>query len=1455
MEDLAQSDRIMLKAWLNESPVVFQTFLYMAISITEQVHAVHKQGSVLGNLNPAHIWIDLETHLAVIEEMHETDYVYISPEQTGRLNHRPDERSDLYVLGLIYYEMLTGKAPFLAESAEEYGHAHLAMVPIGLRELRPELSESLEAIIMKLLSKSPDERYQSTYGLLMDLKICLSSFIEEGYISPFDISRADEASRFRLPRTLFGCEREEDKLREGYEQVRSGESVLMLVSGQAGSGKTALIRQFQMQHIKECSLFLEAKCEPKNHDVPFSPILQVLRKMIKHTLGEAPERVDMVKTRLAKGSGQGAGVLAALLPEVQALIGEIPAVEALPPAEATIRLHRLVPIFIKAFIDREHSLVLFLDDLQWADSATLEVLRTIVHDKVLQGLFIIGTFREEVMPEGISSSNPEAAATVWVENALSLNGSHTPISFQHITLSPLSYNDIRRFVSQTLNENTVRIRLLAESLYHRTGGNPLFLHRLLDSLYRERKIYFDEESSMWTWEEAIVTEMPSDLGVLHFIGERIRKLPTDQMELLVIAAAIGHRFPPSTLALASGRSVPYTRQLLQIYEEKGLLYREFDAHETEDTYYRFLHDRVQQAAYMSVPESAKAALHLKIGRVLRANSSSQQEEAIFDMVYHLNLGMDEMVEESERKGLAEYNLQAGLKSKAATAYAAALHYFEVGLRLVKDDEKRTDSLVYRLLLEMPECEYMCGRQAAAEELLNRLMSCTTDLVERSQIYLIRIGMYSYLKKNDMAVQIGRQALEEFGWKLALKPHKAVIVKEVMLTQIALHNNRKNLAHLPINRDPHYKALSDLIMAISTSVFTISLELAAMLFSRFIRYGLKHGNNEAFAFILAGYGLVILRNKISLSRTGLHYIDTAILLSASFDSMDLQCRLNYIGGLARLQQNPKEGFEHLEKSMHYGMESANLTYVSISMLTSVTTHIGDLYALTARISAYEEISQMLVDEETHSIFRIARWYIAKLQGEVEESDQIILPLKNSRSEETLNNDVYYLCTCQIEIAYLEGQYRDALDWVEEGRFNTFRQTRMQVRKQHIYHSLTLAAMYDDSPEEEREHIRSRLTRLLHSMKNWTGYYGNQSSAYLLVTAELKRINGHRAAATKGYDEAIRTARLESHSLMEGISLERAAIFYREAGSSIGANTLMADACAAYSSWGAMAKVRELKETYRELGSVSNVPVTPYRMMVKEVGVTLKRERTPIISSERTLLQQISEWSSTEINETVLRRFLETVIRHSGAVKGYILNSNEGRFSITDQAGGSLHAQEAIVYAESIARYVIKTGEAVMLADASRSFYAADSYIRRVESKSALCMPILVPGKPLLSVLYLENNFISGVFTKEVMDMLDLMITRMVYLKSLEESHVLTIASSDAELPLAVPSTEERTKLLEQFSKREKEILHALMDGLSNKEIANHLGLTEGTVKSYVYRIYGKLGVNRRAHAIAQARELL
>jgi predicted ATPase len=1020
---------VKLRELMNGTSMDIGFFLHIAIGLTESVNKAHKQNILIGNLNPLGIRIQLDMKVSILTDHRLADYTYVSPEQTGRINRMPDERSDLYALGMIFYEMLSGSLPFHAQSTEDWIHVHLAALPKPLRELRSNMEGSLEAVIMKLLSKRPEERYQSAYGLLTDLKRCASSMEETGEIISFEIARADEASRFRLPQTLFGREKEERALREAFEQARAGASSFVFVSGNAGSGKTVLVRELRTLVRMDGGRFISGKCDELNRDIPFSSLLQALRSLIRRIWSESPERAVKLKGQLTEALGQGAAVIVQLLPEAAELLDEIPAIETLHPAEAVIRFHRLVPIFIKVFVDKQHPLVIFLDDLQWADPATIDVLRTIVHDKARPGLLVIGAFREEVASGMKENGENQVAAAAWIEESLSLHH-RVALSVHHINLEALSYIEVRQFVSYVLDENSARIRSLAEVLYHRTGGNPLYLNRLLDNLYRENRLYYNEEEAAWAWDTSVITQIPEDPDILHLIGARIRKLSPEKIELLTIGAAIGHRFHSSTISLVSGYSQQYARQLLHVIEEEGLLCQEHDSDEADvdGRYYTFLHDRIQQAAYMTMSESDKTSLHLTIGRVIRDHLSSESEFTIFDMVYHLNLGSDKIVDEAEKRALAEYNYQAGLKSKATTAFTAALHFFEIGLRLSGDNWKNTASLAYRIMLEVPECEYMCGHTDRAEELLECLMSCTTEVVERSHIYLISITMYAYLKHDETAVHIGRQALAEFGWFLPRRPSKALVIKEVVMTQSVLFYRRNDVIHLPINREPRYKALSDLVMAISTSVFTLNLELSVMLFSRFVRYGLKHGKNEAFSFILAGYGIVIY--KISRFYTGSQYLDKAFHLASFFDSADLQCRLHFLRGLVRLE-NPNEGVKQFEQSIQYGMESGNLTYVSIAMLTNTTTYTGDLHTLSALIKHYEEISQQLVDGITLNIFRITRWYIAQMQDGAGESDEVVTPLLNDRYKETLNNEVYYTCTCQIEIAYLFGRYREALEWVEQG----------------------------------------------------------------------------------------------------------------------------------------------------------------------------------------------------------------------------------------------------------------------------------------------------------------------------------------------------------------------------------------------------------------------------------------
>ncbi|SEM62644.1 AAA family ATPase [Paenibacillus sp. OV219] len=1472
------SEDTLLKELLDGKRMNVSSFIHIAIALAEAVLTEHKRYGAVRHLNPTCIRMLSERDAAVLGENTAADVAYLSPEQTGRINRTPDERSNLYALGVMYYEMLAGHLPFHAQSDEEWVHAHLAIVPKPLCELRSEVPVSLSDIIMKLLAKTPEERYQHATGLLVDLKQCRLSQENTGIINEFEIARLEESSRFKLPGTLFGREKEADALRSAFEQIRTGSAAFVIVTGRAGIGKTALIRELQMPVIYEGGKFISGKCDLMNRDIPFSPILQALRKLLRQIWSEPTERIAKLKAHLAEELGQGAGVIAALLPEASALLGDFPPVEPLPPAEAAIRFRRLFPLFMKNLSSKEHPLVLFLDDLQWADPATMDVLRTLAHDPTLQGLLVIGAFREETALHLTEQGQDHAAAAAWIEEALSLLKEEELLRVRHITLDPLSYTDVKRFTSIVIHENTDRVRLLAEPLYQRTGGNPLYLHRFLDGLFRERKLYYEEELTSWVWDTDSVNQMPEDPDIHHLISSRLRMLPSETIVLLGMAGAASHRFRLAMIARVCELSLSDARKFMLPAEKEGLIWREDDTEESEadaeDCYYTFVHDRVQQVAYRTIPESDRAALHLRIGRVLQGLEFDQKEESIFDKVYHLNLGSTEMVDKTEQRELAAYNLQAGLKSKASTAFSAALHFLEKGLSLIGGNEEGTDSLSYRLLLELPECEYMCGRIERAEELLDQLMTRTTDLIERSRIYLIRIAMHAYLRNEELAVEIGLQSLAEFGWEIPVKPSKAALLKDLTLTRFALYKSRHELLGLPINRDPVYRAVSDLFMAISASAFVTNTELSALLNCQLVRYGLKHGNNEAFTYMLGAYG-VMLTFAFPRSGAGSRLTKIAYGLSTRFESLLIRGRLHVLMGLAGQYRSPQEAVGYFEKAVGYGLEANDSAFVGYAMELRILNHSGDLYALSAFLTEYEEKFGQLLDKETLMQFRIARMYMAEMQGESGALDAIGLPVQEEQVYLSQKNQVFHYCTCKMETDYLAERYQQALKWVNISSYHSFETKKipLQSRKQHVYETLSMAALYAEAPQEERKGIRDALSKQLRSMKQWSGYLGSESSAYLLITAELKRIEGDRAAAAKWYDEAIAEARREEYGLMEAISCERASMFYRDAGSVTGAGVLMADAYAAYWRWGATAKARKLRAAYPGLPASASAQQDDVAIASGESDGVRASERSELKSSkelvpdkgqeeaagesvvytgdEKQAIRQIAEWSSAADSEEIMLRYLDAALRYTGAVKGCILSCQEDQFAVVAECGAFDRSEES-PYAAAIVRYVVRTGEPIVLADASNSVYAADPYIRRSHSLSILCMPVLFPGNSLPSVLLLENSLMSGVFNYELLEVLDMMMARMVYLKSLTDSRSRVNETKDSETN-TLPTNAEQT-LIDTLTSRETEILYALSEGLSNKEIAIRFGITEATVKSHVFRLYGKLEVKRRGQAIARARAL-
>jgi predicted ATPase/DNA-binding CsgD family transcriptional regulator/GAF domain-containing protein len=1453
---------IALKQLMNETRWEVPSFIDIAIELAEIVQTVHKQNSIIRDLNPAGIRINSETNRTSLIATRKPDYAYLSPEQTGRMNHAPDERIDLYALGVIYYEMLAGHLPLHANSAEAWVHAHLAIMPRHLNELRPDVVSPLSDMIMKLLSKAPEDRYQSAYGLLADLTRCAASLQQMGEIVPFEIARSDDASRFQLPRMLFGREAEIEELRNAFELTRAGASALIFVTGPAGIGKTTVIRELQMPVARERGRFVSGKTDRMNREAPFAPILQALSDLVRQIWTESPDKVAKWKNRLTKALGSGAAVIAQLLPEAAKLLGDVPPVQPLPPAEASNRIRRLFTAFLKVFADKKHPLVMFLDDLQWADDATMDILRAVAQNSTLQGLLIIGAYRTETAT-GCADNGEDHTIAAWIQQTLLLRNEEVFVSVRNIVIRPLPYADVIRFASFVLHDNTDRASLFATHLFQKTGGNPLYLHRLIDILYREKKLIFDSELACWMWDSTAIIAMPDNPDVLHLIGARLRTLPTETGRQLGIAAAIGHRFSPSTLARVSGRSLNETLEWLKPAEEEGLLWCETipDKEQADERYYTFLHDRVQQAAYESVPEPDKANLHLNIGRTLLHHSRGRFEQAIFDIVYHLNLGSIEMQDDAEKRDLAEFNFQAGLKAKASTAYATARRFLKAGLHLLRDDEGDSDSLAFRLMLEMSECEYMCGDIDRAEQLLDQLMSRTGDLVERSNIYRISIAMNAYLQRDNLAVRIGLKALAEFGWQLPSNPSKAAMITELLKTQYALYRNRDKLPSLRLNGDPVYKALADLVMALSASVFISDLKLTAVLYPRLIRHGLKYGNNEAFVFMLGVIGTA-LRHRFKRSEYGNHLVETAYLLSSSFESSILKCRLHYMLGLVVQYRYPEQAVAHYEQSVGYGLESADLVFLCLSVMTRVTTHTGDIHTLSARITYYEEAFRQLLDEKTRKVFRVAKWYVAEMQGEVDEMDEFVVPVETARFNDALNNEAFYYCTCKIEISYLNGQYRDALEWAQRGRYNASRQTRLQLHKQQVYESLSLAALYAEAPPKERKSIRALLSKQLRFMKQWSGVFGSKSSACLLIGAEVQRIDGNQAAAFQAYENAVSAARREGYVIMEAIAVELASACYRAAGMVTAADAMLADACSGYVQWGAVVKALTLRQKYPQLLAFDAAPNTEENTPVSTVdlmaGIGVPND-PPIESAmyrdiDESVMRQAAGRPASADGKRLAERFLESALRYAGAQNGCVVNSREDKLFMETGSHGTSDVEGEDRFAASIVRYVVQIGEPVVLTDARTSSYIADPYIQLHGTRSILCMPTPLPGSRYATVLYLENNLAPGVFTKERLAVLEMLFSRMVYLESLNETHNRANAVEEATVRLQMDPVKAVQPLVEPLTNREMDVLRALADGLSNKEIAECYSLTEGTVKSHVYRLYGKLGVQRRAKAIARAREL-
>ncbi|WP_438347514.1 AAA family ATPase [Paenibacillus sp. FA6] len=1436
-----------LKNWLRDSPMELADFVQMSITLAEMVYLVHQQNAFSGGLSPSNIRIRSDAKLAKLTESVEFDAAYRSPEQTGRINRTPDGRSDLYALGVMFYEMLTGQMPFRPQGEEDWASVHISASPHPISELRPELEGPLQSIIVKLLSKSPVDRYQSAYGLLYDLKQCERMLEQNGDLISFEIGHIDKVRTFVIPNTLYGRNDEMNQLEAGLELAASGTATFRWITGHEGSGKTTLVHRFQSLIERSGGRFVEGECDFLQQSEPFGPILQALRQWINQIWSESAVTITTLKKRLSIVLGQESRTITALLPEVKTLLGNPSDVPSLLDTEVETRFGELLPDLIRCFADIKPPLVMFIDNLQWADVGTLEVLRTLALEEAVPGLMVIGAYRTETDQDSGKGNHEQLQVAHWL----------TTIRVQtteHIALHSLLYEDVRQYISHIMHEDTARIRLLARSVYHQTGGNPHSLSLLLESWRRERKLSYDEKQHQWVWDAEVIRQLSDSKESHRLIEAGFARLPEETMRLLAIAAVIGPCFRLSILAEVSQCTLEDTLRLLHAAEVEGMICHEDEADpgNSGESIYMFLHDQVQRMVYRIYAER-HAEWHLKLGRLLQRTHPEWDNDAMFVTIDHLNLGMAKMTNK-EIGELAEHNLRAGMKALANAYFSEAKRYYETGLRLVAGEEIQSGSLIYRLMLVLAQCEYMCSNIEQAKALFLELKQQDRKLnrADRTGLltHLIQINTFD---ENDMAVQFGREALAEFGWMLPIRVSKTTLIKEIMHTKMFMYRMRDKLYQVPPNDDEDYKTLAELVEALFFPLLMHNAELLMVLYARFIRYGLNKGINESLVRIIGVYELLLQRGLPSFVQN-IPVTKLEVLQSTLLTETGLPYRISYIIGMSKQLENPAEASVYLENALRWGVERGDAIFSNLAVITCLITHNGDVNTLSELLTYMEDKPRRYADDKTLEIMQIANAYRAALQDEILLDSYVAIPIPQSEDQEQDNEDNYSY-GCKLEVAYVLGKYQEALYWAKRGRENELGPDWVRIRKQRMYETLTLVAVYPGAFPEERKRIRRMVHKQLRLMDKRRGYLGANSSAYLLIQAEWKKISGDDSGAMQGYMDAVKVARTEKHGLIEGIICERLAIYYQEMGSQAGATISMMDASMAYSVWGVTAKVIQIRTEHADLLRYSSKQFGsgPFDLKIesqsKGLPLQKKVEESETSVMEEELLHQIVNWSSKLDDANLLERFLANTLRQAGADRGFVIRYEDEIYHIEAQTGSTLQSEGFGLYAEGVLRHVLMTGEPVVLGDAIQSYYMKDPYIQYQRPRSIICMRMVMLGSEFPYLLYLENTHVSDVFIERTVNVLELMITRMTYFKMLEDS---TAAAEESVQSVAVGTVMQM--LIEPLTNREVEILTAVAEGLSNKEIAARFGIAEPTVKTHVSNIYGKLGVKRRGQAVARAREL-
>ncbi|MEH2078413.1 MAG: AAA family ATPase [Nostoc sp.] len=1382
------------------------TFLKVGINLAQILGELHAQQIIHKDIKPHNILIDPDSGEAKLIDFSissrldkenptlsnpnllEGTLAYMSPEQTGRMNRAVDYRTDFYSLGVTLYEMLTGILPFQAVDAMELIHCHIAKTPAApcsetVCRILGDVPEAISAVILKLLAKTAEERYQSAWGLKADLEECLFQLQTTGKIENFVPGRQDKSGHFSIPQALYGRKAEVATLMAAFERVATGSSEMMLISGYSGIGKTSVVNEVHKPIVGARGYFIAGKFDQFKRNIPYASLIQAFQSLIQQLLTENEAQIQVWKEKLLTALGENGQVIIDVIPEVELIIGTQSSVTQLGAAESQNRFNRVFGQFIGVFTTQDHPLVVFLDDLQWADSASLNLIELLMTDSERKYLLLIGAYRDnEVSPTHslmLSLDKIQSSGAV-VDN---------------IVLAPLQLTDVEALISDTLN-HTEYSKPLAELLLHKTGGNPFFLTQLLKTLYQEDLLTYDFHSGMWQWNIQDIQAIGiTDLNVVELTARNIRKLSLETQEVLKLAACIGNTFNLDVLAIVNEASSLTTAAQLWSALQAGLIlplnqdYKiplVFSQEESGGINltdvkvdYKFLHDRVQQAAYSLIPNEQKKATHLKIGQLLLQNiTPSERKENIFALVNQLNYGTDLLISETEKYQLAELNLIAGQRAKAATAHDSAIKYLQVGLGLLVEESWKCEyELTLTLHSEAAEAAFLSGDFEGMQRFIEIVQNFAVTLLDKIKVY--EVQMQAYMAQNRLleAVNTALQVLKLLGVEFPQEPNPSDIGQALGETAAILSGTRiEDLINLPQMSDRYKLAAMRLLSSIFSPAYIAAPALLPLTVCKQVQLSIEYGNAAVSPFAYANYGFLLCAIVGDID-SGYKFGQLALNLVSKLNAQEIKTKTVFIVNLfiRPWKEHLREALEPFLSSYSSGMETGDLEYAgySLQQYSCFAYFSGkELTVLETEIARNRDAVHQMKQETALHYIEIYWQAILNLLGKSENpcpikgkacDEQIRLPLHQQANDYA---GVGYIYLNKFLLCYWFENYSEAIENLAIAEKYLDALVGMPVVPVfNFYDSLVRLAVYGDRSESEQQEIRDRVQANQEKMQKWADHAPmNFLHKFYLVEAERHRVLGEKIEAIEMYDKAIALAKENEYINEEAIAHELAAKFYLSWGKETIARPYMTDAYYAYSHWGAKAKVKDLEARYPQLIVRSNTEKleTNYLHNIQTSSTTSGGAQ---ILDMMTVMKASQVLSEEMMLSRLLEKLMKNVIENAGAQQGYFIVKHENQWIL--EAGGMLEGKNVNVVVNgqnetdspllpvALFNYIERTRDNLILNDAVKDpRFAADVYIATHQSKSILCLPLIHSGK-FTGLIYLENNLVSGAFTSERVNVLSLL----------------------------------------------------------------------------------------------------